>query len=519
MKRLFGIARELSDLHVRASRLGWTKYTTGYDFGVMEVHREIQERLKDEESWGIIQSLLSEDLSPLDCRRVEIMEKTFRPYHLSQELNRLSLAITEKANELSSVLNTHRCRLEGRELTSPEIAFVLSTEPDRDLRRKAFLARCQVNEPLVDAGFIELLDLRKEFAREYGTADFVEYSLEKQELEPDMFDSWKDELNSVLPVMRRIRSSLGTEIIGDPDIKPWDEAYIAGRIAPELNSSVSMADFHRPISDLFERFGIDIGSMNITYDIFPRKNKSEWGYNFPVEKGVDSRILANVRDRYTEFGVLLHETGHAVHSFVLDPDKVILNMGISGIVSEGIANLFGGFLTHELFYSQFFGDDSSAGAEAGENFRRLRLWRRASKLRTVSRILFDQSLYRTGIESIDDIHHLFWQVRNGILDEPAYADQPVWASTIHYTTHPIYLHNYLLGDLACDMLEEVFQRRENVSDISEKPLEFGRFVLDEVIGVSGRYPFPELYRRISGEELSLGFFINRLRSEVEDLGS
>ena len=511
MKELFRIAGEIHDLHVRASRLSWAHYTTGYDFGVMEVHREIQEKLKDPGSWEHILKLMEEDLAPLDRRRVEIMERSFRPYHLSEELNRLSLEMAEKTNQLSSILNTHRCTVDGREMTSPEIARILSSEPDRELRRKAFLARTQVNEPLVEEGFIELLDMRKSFACEYGASDYVEYALEDQELDPSMFDSWRDEIGSVLPLMREIRSEFGQEILGDPEVMPWDDSFIAGRIAPELNSRVNMADYMTPISELFDRFGMDITGMNITYDIFPRKNKSEWGYNFPVETGVDSRILANVRDRYFEFRVLLHETGHAMHSFVLDPDQVILNMGISGIVSEGVANLFGSFRTREIFFSRFFPDDLR---RARRNFRRLSLWERAGKLRTVSRILFDQSLYRNRVGAIDDIHHLIWKTQREVLGEEPYADEPVWASTIHYTTHPIYLHNYLLGDLTCDMLEQVFLQREGIQDLTEKPEDFGRFILDEVIGVSGRYPFPELFKRLSGRELSLDFLTGKLREEA-----
>lgn len=515
MKRLLRIAGELRDLHVRAGRLAWTKYTTGYDFGVMDVQREIQEKLKDGRSWETIQTLLADDLNPLDRRRVEIMERVFRPYHLSEELNRLSLEIAEKTNQLSSILNTHRCRVGGEEMTGPRISRILSSEPDRDLRRRAFLARTQVNAPVVNEGFIELLDMRKEFAREYGAPDYVHYQLENQELDPAMFNSWRDELNSVQPLIRSIRAAFGEEVLGDPEVMPWDDAYIAGRIAPELNSRVSMVDYYRPVSRLFQVFGMDITGMNITYDIFPRKNKSEWGYNFPVESGVDSRILANVQDRYFEFGVLLHETGHAVHSFSLDPEEVVLNMGISGIVSEGVANLFGGFRSREEFYSEFF---ENSLEDAAENFRRLDLWNRIMRLRTVSRILFDQSLYRSSLESIGDIHRLVWQTRGEVLGEEPYADEPVWASTIHYTTHPIYLHNYLLGDLTCDMLEEVFTERENLSDVMEKPRLFGRFLLDEVIGVSGRYPFPQLFRRLSGKDLSLDILLRRM-AEAADRAS
>ena len=513
MKRLFAVAEELRELHVKASRLAWAKYTTGYDFGVMDVEREIQEKMKNRESWNTIQDLLAADLSPLDKRRVRIMEMAFKPYHLSAKLNELSLAIQEKTNELSSVLNTHRCTVAGREMTSPEIAKILLSETDRDLRKEACLAGTQVNVPLVKAGFLQLLDMRKEFANEYGAPDFVHYQLEQQELDPVMFDSWKDEVNSALPLMRKIRSGFGEDITGDPDVMPWDASFISGKIAPELSRQVNMADYHRPISELFSMFGIDITGMNITYDVFPRKNKSEWGYNFQIETGVDSRILANVRDRYFEFGVLLHETGHAVHSFTTDAEEIILNMGISGIVSEGIANLFGRFSTHKAFYSGFFDEKLE---EAGRNFRRLKLWNRANQLRAVSRILFDQALYRNKLENIDDIHQLLWQTNIAVLGEQPYADIPLWASTIHYTTHPIYFHNYLLGDLTCDILEHVFLEREGVTDVIDRPELFGRFVLDEVIGASGKYPFPELFSRISGEDLSLRLLSSRLRKEANE---
>ena len=513
MTRLFAIAEELRRLDVNFSRLSWTKYTTGYDFGIMKIQQEIQEKLENRKSWNTIQDLLEQDLSPLDRRRVEIMEMSFRPYHLSEKLNELSLAIHEKTNELSSVLNTHRCTVEGSEMTSPEISRILLSETDRDLRKKAYLAKTQVNVPLVEAGFLQLIDMRKEFASKYGAPDFVQYQLEFQELNPTIFDSWKEEVNSVLPLMKEIRSGFGEEIIGDSRVMPWDVAFISGKIAPELSRHVNMADYHKPISELFRMFSFDITGMNITYDIFPRKNKSEWGYNFPVETGVDSRILTNVSDRYYEFGVLLHETGHAIHSFTTDPAEIVLNTGISDIVSEGVANLFGSFVNHEAFYSQFFGENLQ---EAGKNFKRLKLWNRANQLRSVSRILFDQALYRNRIENIDDIHELLWKTDMEVLGEQPYAKQPLWANTIHYTTHPIYFHNYLLGDLMCDMLKLVFQDREGVSDITDKSELFGRFILDQVIGVSGRYPFPELFRRISGEDISLKYLSQQLREEAEE---
>ncbi len=72
---------------------------------------------------------------------------------------------------------------------------------------------------------------------------------------------------------------------------------------PSLNATVDMSNFYNVIRDFFINFGIDIDEYNITYDIFPQKNKSEWGgYNFPIETRKDSRILANVKINIMNMG-------------------------------------------------------------------------------------------------------------------------------------------------------------------------------------------------------------------------
>jgi len=511
MENLEKLAELLQDLNTEYSRLNWAKYTTGLDFGVNKAYGHIVELLKNNHHWDTIQECKESETDSVNARKTVIMERVFKPFHLSEDLNKLSMDIQQLTSKLSAVLNTHRCKVNGMEMSSPDIARILSTSHDRELRKEAFLSREQISKPLIDTGFLDLVSLRKEYALEMGASDFVQHSLEEQELEPDMFSSWQDELHKILPSMKKVRSQFAEEYIKADEVMPWDEAFIASSIAPELNSLMDMSGFLIPIDELFKKFGFDITSMNITYDVFPRKNKSEWGYNFPIQTGIDSRILANVKDRFSGFGVLLHETGHAVHSFTSDPGEIILNKGISGIVSEGIANLFGSFRGRKVFYSQFFG---SGTEEAEKHFNELKKWTRASQLMALGRIVFDQNIYRADLADLDDVNQLFWDTRKTLFEEDPYADQPVWANTIHYTTHPIYLHNYLLGDLTCDMLEEVFLRRESSTDIMENPRAFGDFVKNEVIKPSGMYAFPDLFKRISGEDLSLSFLTEKIRETI-----
>jgi len=311
------------------------------------------------------------------------------------------------------------------------------------------------------------------------------------------------QLEDILPKMKKVRQSYAKEFLNDDKIMPWDESYIYSNIAPSLNKSVDMSDYYSRIKTFFDLFDIDISKFNITYDIFPRANKSEWGYNFPIETGKDSRILANVKNKYFEYNVLLHETGHAVHSFLLEPQNGILNEGVSGIISEGIANLFQSFLHSKVFYQDFFTDLG----QVEDEFSKLRTYQRVNSLRAINHIFFEHQLYKSEVKSLEDIYSLYWQTRQDVLQEQPFGTEVPWAYIIHFTTHPIYLHNYFMGDVTCEMLLKVFEQKYGDKP-ANKPKEFGVFLINEVIKTSGLYKYNDLFKRISGEEFSLKYMID-----------
>ncbi len=502
IKKVIEIAKELDELSAKYSSLSWTQYTTGFDFGVNEAYEKMTEVLNNKKYYQTILDHQAKSFDQLDKRRIDIIALIFKSYHLSDELNQLDLKIQNKTTELSKILNTFRFTLDGREIRSTEIAQILRSEDNRDKRKRAFLARAQINKPLIDGGFIDLINMRKEYAGFYGAKNFVEFRLEFDELESRIFDNWDKEIPKYLPRLKEIYTKFGREYVCDEQVMPWDSAYISVKVAPQLNQIVDMSKYHEVIRNLFLHFGIDISQYNITYDLFPRKNKSEWGYSFTIRSGKDNRILANVENRYQEYGVLLHETGHAVHSFSLAPEDVLLNMGVSGIVNEGFANLWREFMYEKMFYEQFFSDSLDKTAEA---FKNLKNWQKINHIRAVPDILFDQSLYRTNIKTIEDVNELYLKYYKIILDEDYNIDNPPWAYRIHHTTHPIYLHNYFLGDLTCNMLMQHFIKSSNITSVLEKPNEFGKFLLDEVIKPSGTYPFLKLFEKISGEQFSLKY--------------
>ncbi|MDR7857831.1 hypothetical protein [Tissierella sp.] len=501
MEKLLRMAEELNEMQTNLSKLMWVQYTAGYDFGIEKAYKEMNDFLENKDNYNLVLEYKNKELNHVDKRKVEIAYNIIKPYHLSDELNELNLKIQNKTNELSMILNTFRFKLDGKEVSSVELTQILSNEENRELRKKAYFARNQINKPLIDGGFIDLINMRKEYALACGDKDFVEHSLKENELSSRIFDGWKDELKSYIEKLNSKRREYAKKFLNSDEMMPWDEDYILGKIAPAQKSTVDMSNYYEILREFFLNFGLDLDKFNITYDIFSRKNKSEWGYNFPIKHGVDSRILANVKNKYHEYGVLLHETGHGVHSFLLEPEEILLNAGGNGIVTEGIANLFGSFLYDEIFYKSFF--DKSVELE----FKELGEYKKLNYLRFIGNIFFDHELYRNDIESIDDIHNLYFKVFGDLFGDKPFDEAPPFAYRIHYTTHPIYMHNYFMGDVTCEMLRKVFCKKYEVNSITDKAKEFGEFLISEVIEQSGLYKYEELFEKISGEKFSLKWYL------------
>jgi oligoendopeptidase F len=503
IKAAVKIAQKLQKAGKKHGELGWTKYTAGYDFGLDKAYNDYVKILKDKKNYEIINGLLQKSLNPDDKRRIDLLKKAFEPFHLSDEINKLDTKISELTNKLSGVLNTHRNKINGKDISTAELYKILSEDDKRSNRKKAYLSLAQVNKPLVENGFLELIKLRNEYAKLYGHTNYVEYALKRSEIDCKTFDSWKPEIKKMSGKINGVRNEYGERYLKIDKLEPWDGPYLASKIAPLVNQSMDMSDFYKHVSSFFLDFGFDISKYNITYDIYPRKNKSEWGYYFSIDSGNDVRILANATNKLSDYYTLLHETGHAVHGSILGNEDLLMQYGVSDIISEGFANFFGKSYINETFYKKVF--DKKMVKKVEEQFKSLKKWRKINEIRNMDSAIFDQELYKNKLDTLDDINQLMWKLEKELWKNDSHEGEPVWGHTIHHTTHPIILHSYFMGDVTLDMMQNVFMKKEKVESIAEKPKQFGNFMADELIKPSGRYTFDELFKRISGEKFSLKF--------------
>jgi peptidyl-dipeptidase A len=65
---------------------------------------------------------------------------------------------------------------------------------------------------------------------------------------------------------------------------------------------------------------------------------------------------------------------------------------------------------------------------------------------------FERELYRDPDRA--DLNTLWWDLveRMQFIRRPEGRDEPDWAAKIHFSTAPVYYHNYLLGELMASQL-------------------------------------------------------------------
>lgn len=217
----------------------------------------------------------------------------------------------------------------GQEYTLQQAAKMLES-PDRSLRetvyRKVNDRRIQDKEAL-NGLFTQLIEKRNLVAKNAGFENYRDYKFR----ELGRFDYTKEDCyqfheavkQHVLPLVNAIYSGKKERLAIDP-FKPWDlEAQPAGilpltpfKTGQELlEKSISCFQEVRPF------FADCLRKMNEMkrFDLDSRKGKAPGGYNCPLAETGAPFIFMNAAGQMSDVTTMVHEGGHAVHSFLAHP--------------------------------------------------------------------------------------------------------------------------------------------------------------------------------------------------------
>ena len=202
--------------------------------------------------------------------------------------------------------------------------------PDRAIREEVYLKiqerRLQDQTSMHDL-FSSLIQKRNQVATNAGYANYRDYKF--QEL--GRFDYAKEDCYQfheaiklhVLPLIDKIYARKKKKL-GLTTLKPWDtEAEPAG-IAP-LKPFTDGKDLYNKSVACFEKlnpfFADCLRKMEELkhFDLESRKGKAPGGYNCPLAESGAPFIFMNAAGQMSDVTTMVHEGGHAIHSFLAHP--------------------------------------------------------------------------------------------------------------------------------------------------------------------------------------------------------
>ncbi len=237
----------------------------------------------------------------------------------------LMASIAAEAQKYGSILGSMSVEMEGKELTLQQAANYLKS-PDRNMREEAFK---KINETRaahvdeLDDLFDTLIQLRHQVAVNAGFDNFRDYmfaAMGRFDYTPqDCFNFHEAIQKEVLPLVKdfnqKRKDALGF------DLRPWDmEVDVENK--PALEPFTSGADLlektikcFAKVDDYFAYCIKTMDEMN-RLDLESRKGKAPGGYNYPMAETNVPFIFMNAASSTRDVETMVHEGGHAVHSFL-----------------------------------------------------------------------------------------------------------------------------------------------------------------------------------------------------------
>ncbi|WP_207535068.1 M3 family oligoendopeptidase [Desertivirga arenae] len=216
--------------------------------------------------------------------------------------------------------------IDGKEFTL-EQASVFLKDTDRSLRQRAWeaiSARRLQDKDHLDELFNELLQLRHQVAINAGFENFRDYmfqALGRFDYTPkDCYKFHAAIEKEIVPILAK-QAKKRQEALGVDTLRPWDmDVDISGKPALKpfkdgqelIDKSISCFEGLDPY--IGER--LKIMKANNLFDVESRKGKAPGGYNYPLAETGAPFIFMNSANTFRDLTTMVHEGGHAVHTFI-----------------------------------------------------------------------------------------------------------------------------------------------------------------------------------------------------------
>jgi oligoendopeptidase F len=234
--------------------------------------------------------------------------------------------ISTESQKYGAIVGSMMVEVDGKELTLQQASNFLK-DTNRSKREEVFK---KINEKRaahtqeLDELFNKLISLRNQVALNAGFDNFRDYmfaAMGRFDYTPQDCFAFHDAIQKeVVPMVKEFHERRKKEL-GYDALKPWD-MDVDTRNRPALEPFTSGADLldktvncFRKVDDYFAWCIETMDNMD-RLDLESRKGKAPGGYNYPMAETSVPFIFMNAASSTRDVETMVHEGGHAVHSFL-----------------------------------------------------------------------------------------------------------------------------------------------------------------------------------------------------------
>lgn len=216
--------------------------------------------------------------------------------------------------------------LNEKEYTLEQAANFLK-DLNRDIRQQAWesiTSRRLKDTKQLDELFNKLKALRHQVAVNAGFNNFRDYMFEAlgrfDYTVQDCYDFHDAVQKEIVPILAQ-QAEERKQALQLNTLKPWDtEVDISGK--PALKPFQNGEELINKSINCFNKLGkylgerLEIMKINGLFDVESRKGKAPGGYNYPLAESGAPFIFMNSAGSFRDLTTMVHEGGHAIHTFL-----------------------------------------------------------------------------------------------------------------------------------------------------------------------------------------------------------
>jgi oligoendopeptidase F len=368
----------------------------------------------------------------------------------------LFAGVSAESQKYGSIIGSISVELEGKELTLQQASNYLKN-PDRAKRQMAFEkineARAAHAKELDDL-FDRLVALRHQVAVNAGFENFRDYmfaAMGRFDYTPDDCFAFHHAIaEEVMPLVKAFAEKRKTEL--GHDLRPWD-MDVDTQNRPALEPFTSGSDLRdktikcfRKVDDYFAWCIETMDNMG-HLDLESRKGKAPGGYNYPMAETNVPFIFMNAASSTRDVETMVHEGGHAVHSFLSKDLELSAFKNCPSEVAE-LASMSMELISYDG-QDEFYPDPvafNRAAEEHLEGIIKILPW-----IATIDK--FQHWIYTNPTHTADD-RKAYWlqlgqEFGTGLVDWSGYeyAQAYTWQKQLHLFEVPFYYIEYGMAQL------------------------------------------------------------------------